>query len=419
MSAERLVSEPVPGPAAANANGHDVAAGGRPTRAEVDLGALARNVQALARRARRPVMAVLKADAYGHGAVAVARAARSAGAPWLGVATVDEGLELRRAGDAGPVLVLGGVYPDEAEAAVAADLTPVLHTMPAGGADGGTTDPAAVVLARLAAAGRRRGRPVAVHLEVDTGMQRLGLAPRDLDPFLDRLEGLNAGAGRGRPGAAPLVVEGLMSHLAAADDPAEASFTREQRAALGEALARLRARGHGPRERHVDNSAGLAEPWAEATLVRPGIALYGAHPPEPSLVEPVMALVSAVVALRAVPAGSSVSYGRRFRAARPSRVAVVPTGYADGLPRCLSERGLALVRGRPARVAGRVCMDWTMLDVTDMPEVQVGDPVVWFGRHDGAWLPAEQVAEAAGTIAYELFCGVGPRVPRRYLGDPR
>lgn len=420
MSAERLVSEQGPGSAAATVSGCDVAASGRPTRAEVDLGALARNVRALARRAGRPVMAVVKADAYGHGAVAVARAARAAGATWLGVSTTDEGLELRRAGDPGPILVLGGLYPDEVEAAVAADLTPVLHTMPAGGADGGTTDPAGAVLARLAAAGRRRGRPVAVHLEVDTGMQRLGLAPQDLDPFLDRLERLNADAGRGRPEApAALMVEGLMSHLAAADDPAEASFTRGQRAALGEALARLRARGYTPRERHIDNSAGLAEAWAEATLVRPGIALYGAHPPEPGLVEPVMALVSAVVALRAVPAGGTVSYGRRFRAARPSRVAVVPTGYADGLPRRLSERGSALVRGRPAQVAGRVCMDWTMLDVTDMPEVRVDDPVVWFGRHGGAWLPAEQVAETAGTIAYELFCGVGPRVPRRYVGDPR
>ncbi|HWP34326.1 MAG TPA: alanine racemase, partial [Thermodesulfobacteriota bacterium] len=261
-------------------------------------------------------------------------------------------------------------------------------------------------------------RPLAIHVKIDTGMGRLGLAPAEVDPFLDHLERLNALARRARPGAPPaLVVEGVMSHLAAADDPAEAAFTRDQRAALDAALARFRARGHPPRERHLDNSASLVDPWPEATLVRPGIALYGAHPPEPGLVEPVMALVSAVVVVREVPVGASVSYGRRFRAARPSRIAVVPTGYADGLPRALSERGFALVRGRRAPIAGRVCMDWTMLDVTDLPEVAVGDPVVWFGRYGGAWLPAEVVARTAGTVAYELFCGVSLRVPRRYL-DP-
>ncbi len=380
--------------------------GGRPTRAEIDLAALGRNLRALARRAGRPVMAVVKADAYGHGAVEVGRTARAAGAPWLGVATTGEGLLLRQAGDTGPILLLGGLYPDEAEAAVAAGLTPVLHTLPADGPAAGATDAAAATLARLAAAGRRRGRPVPVHVKLDTGMHRLGLAPAELSPFLDRLERLRDG----------LVVDGLMSHLAAADDPVEAAFTAQQRAALDEALARLHARGHSPTHRHVDNSAGLADPWPKATLVRAGIALYGAHAPSAGLVEPVMSLVSAVTGLRDVAAGESVSYGRAFRATRPTRVALVPTGYADGLPRQLSGVGTALVKGRRAPIAGRVCMDWTMLDVTDVPDVAVGDPVLWFGRLAGAALPAEEVAALTGTLAYSVFCGVGPRVPRRYTG---
>lgn len=381
-------------------------AGGRPTRAEIDLAALGRNLRALARRAGRPVMAVVKADAYGHGAVEVARVARAAGAPWLGVATADEGLVLRRAGDRGPILVLGGLYPDETEAAVAADLTPVVHTLPAEGPGAEATDPAAAVLARLAAAGRRRGRPVEVHLKVDTGMHRLGLGLAEVEPFLDRLD-------RYRDG---LVPDGLMSHLAAAADPAEAAFTARQRAALDGALDRLRARGHEPPHRHVDNSAGLTDRWPQATMVRAGIALYGAHAPEPGLVEPVMRLLSAVTGVREVPAGETVSYGRTFRATRATRVAVVPTGYADGLPRQLSGVGAAIVRGRRVPIAGRVCMDWTMLDVTDLPEVRVGDPVLWFGRLGEASLPAEAVAGLAGTVAYTLFCGVGSRVPRRYLG---
>jgi alanine racemase len=383
----------------------------RPTLATVDLDALARNARALARRSGRRVLAVVKADAYGHGAPAVARVARAAGAPWIGVATADEGLALRAAGDRGPVLVLGGLYPDEVEAAVDADLTPVVHGLPAAGPDAATGDPTGAVIARLAAAARRRGRPVGLHLKVDTGMNRLGLSPHEVDPFLDRVGRLLVGPG------APLRVEGLMSHLAAADDPAEAPFTAAQRAALDEALARLAARGHHPDERHVDNSAGLADPWPKATLVRAGIALYGAHAPEPGLVEPVMSLTSAVAALREVAAGATVSYGREFRAAGPARIAAVPTGYADGLPRALSGLGRALVGGRPAPIAGRVCMDWTMLDVTGLPGVRVGDPVLWFGRHGGAALAAEEVARAAGTVAYEVFCRVGARVPRRYLGQ--
>lgn len=379
--------------------------GGRPTRAEIDLAALGRNLRALAQRARRPAMAVVKADAYGHGAVQVARAAREAGAPWLGVATAGEGLELRRAGDAEPILVLGGLYPEEVDEAVAADLTPVLHALPGEGA-AAETDPAAAVVGRLASLGRQRGRPVAVHLKVDTGMHRLGLLPAELPACLDRLE---------RHGGA-LRLDGLMSHLAAADDPAETAFTRAQRRALDEALALLERRGHAPTHLHVDNSAGLAEPWPRATMVRAGIALYGAHAPAGVAVEPVMSLVSAVTGLKDVAAGDTVSYGRAFRATRPSRVAIVPAGYADGLPRQLSSVGWALVRGLRAPIAGRVCMDWTMLDVTDIPATCVGDPVLWFGRLAGAALPAEEVAALTGTVAYTLFCGVGPRVPRRYTG---
>jgi alanine racemase len=379
----------------------------RPTRALIDLGALAYNLRALERRARRPVMAVVKADAYGHGALAVARVAREAGAAWLGVATVDEGLELRRAGDGGSILVLGGVYPGEVDDLAEADLTPVVAALPAIGGEG---DQTGLTLARLASAARRRGRPIGFHLKVDTGMHRLGIAPDEVDLFLDRVGTLVTGAG------APLRIEGLMSHLACADDPAEQGFTDRQRAALDGALARLEARGQSPGERHVDNSAGLVTAWEKATLVRAGIALYGAHAPEPGLVLPVMSLVSGVAALREVRRGGRVSYGGTFTAARPTLVASVPIGYADGLPRALSGRGEALLGGRRAPIAGRVCMDWTMLDVTDIPGVRVGDPVLWFGRGDDGALPAEAVAATAGTLAYELFCRVSPRVPRRYSG---
>ncbi|HEU5322349.1 MAG TPA: alanine racemase, partial [Methylomirabilota bacterium] len=287
-----MLTTEAPGPAAG--------LGRRPTRAHIDLGALARNVRALGRRSGRRVMAVVKADGYGHGAVPVARAARAAGAAWVGCATVAEGVELRRAGDAGPILVLGGFYPEEVDEALADALTPVVYGLPPRGGEAVAADLGGATLARLAAAGRRRGRAVPVHVKLDTGMRRLGLAPDELPAFLDRLDALNA---RG----VVLQVEGLMSHLAAADDPAEAAYTAGQRAALDDALTLLAARGHAPRERHLDNSAGCADPWAAATLVRPGIALYGAHAPEAGLVEPVMTLASAVTALRDVPAGATVS----------------------------------------------------------------------------------------------------------------
>ncbi|MDQ7859590.1 MAG: alanine racemase [Armatimonadota bacterium] len=357
------------------------------TWATVDLDALEHNVRLLAARAPAALMAVVKADAYGHGAVAVARAALAAGAVWLGVAAPEEALELRAAGVDARLLILGSTAPAWLERVGAAGC-----------------EVTASGVADIAAVGRLgpRARP-RVHIEVDTGMTRGGAT-------LAQLPDVVVAAAR-----AGVAVAGVSTHLACADDQ-DSAATRAQLARFAEAVRVVRARFPSALA-HAAASAGLVGfPDAALDLVRPGIALYGV-PPAPHLdpgLRPVMAVRSRVVRVLRVPAGTPVSYGATYRAATATTIATVPVGYADGYPRQLSGQGVMMVGGRRHPVAGRVCMDYTMLDVGDAA-VHEGDEVLVFGEE----LPAVEVAAAAGTIAYELLCRLGRRVPRVYLRGGR
>jgi alanine racemase len=375
--------------------------GERPTTASVDLAALSHNYAEAERLAGgRQVIAVVKADAYGHGAVPVARRLVAAGAKRLAVATVAEAAELRAAAVRVPILVLGGVH-DAAEAddAAALDLVPAIQ-------HGGHVP-------LLARAARERGARLAVELEVDTGMARMGVAPEDV-------AALSAAIAR----EASLALEGVYTHLACADE-ADLGPTRRQLALFGEVLAGLRARALAPARVHVANSAGLVAGAElgdalppEVNAVRPGLLLYGVQPsatraPAAAL-RPVMSLRTRVSNVRHVRRGDPVGYGATFRAKQRGRVATLPIGYADGIPWSLGNRGHVLLRGRKVRIAGRVSMDLVTLDVGEGP-VEIGDPVVVFGQGagaDAARLPVEEQAEAAGTIPYELLVRVSRRVPR-------
>lgn len=372
----------------------------RPTHAEIDLSAIAANV-ALACRLAGPetrVMAVVKADAYGHGAVPVARVALGAGATWLGVAIPEEAVPLREAGIACGILVLGPIAPDQADLVAAHDL------------DQCVSDQAqAEALDRAA---RARGRVLALHLKVDTGMGRVGLRPREVRRVAEKIWALPS-----------VRLAGLMTHFADAEAD-EPGFAREQLVRFAEAARELAAAGIPAPLRHAANSAALLFlPEARLDLVRPGIMLYGYHPRGPrggpeSPLRPALRLRTAISQIQDVAQGESVSYGRTFVAPRDLRVATLPVGYADGCGRLLSNRGRVLIRGQRVPIVGRVCMDMTMVDVSGFPDVRVGDEAVLIGRQGADEITADEVAELQGTISYEVLCRIGPRVPRVYLPPP-
>jgi alanine racemase len=369
----------------------------RPTVAEIRLSALRHNVHAI--RALLPqgagLLGIVKANAYGHGALPVARALEADGARMLGVATVEEGVELREGGIRLPVVVLGGVDPPQAAEAHA-------HALSAALFDLGQID----YLARTA---EEAGRPFPVHLKVDTGMGRLGLLPREAMAAAERIASTPA-----------LRMEGWMTHLSSADGPAaeDAEYTAAQLAAFRGMLPAVRkAFGDGVAV-HALNSAGILRFREEAfDLVRPGIALYGCSPlpagGAPPDLRPVMRVVTKVVSLKELPAGHAVSYGRRYRCDGARRIAVVPVGYADGYRRALTGRARMSVAGHPVPVVGRVCMDHTMIDVTGVPGVAIGTDVEVMGE---ASMGAEEMARICGTIPYEILVQVGPRIPRVTVG---
>lgn len=365
---------------------------GRPLWAEVDLDALTHNIRQIQRRIGpdRQIMAVVKANAYGHGAPAVARAAVAAGATHLGVACVDEGVQLRSAGVMAPIVLLGFLPPWEAVSAVAHRLTPTVTT----------TETAQA----LDAACQTLGTTVDVHLKLDTGMARLGVGPDEAPAFVRYLQTLPT-----------LTLRGVYTHFAVADE-ADKAFTRRQFAVFMEIANRLSS----GLLRHVANSAAIADlPEMALDMVRPGIALYGCYPSahvgrELGL-RPVLSLRSYVARVHPLAAGETVSYGRTWTATRASRIALIPCGYADGLPRITSNRGAVLIRGRRAPVAGRICMDQHMVDVTDIPEAALGDEAVIIGRQDESVITVEEIATLAGTINYEVLCAIAARVPRHYL----
>jgi alanine racemase len=358
----------------------------RPTVAVIDLAAVRHNVRAL-KPATSELMAVVKGDGYGHGAVPVARAAQEAGATWLGVALVEEGIELREAGVREPVLVLSEVPRGREEIALDAELTPTVYT------DEGVD--------AVADASRRLGRSTAVHVKVDTGMHRVGVYPPErVRPLVERA----ASSG--------LDVQGAWTHFARAED--DESTTRAQLARFVESVELLPER---PRILHAANSAATIRfPESHLDLVRPGIACYGVEPApgigaELSL-RPALTWRSAVTMVKRLPAGEAISYGHRYTLSRSSVIATVPVGYADGYARALSS-GEVLIRGRRHPVAGSVTMDQILVDCGD-DEVAVGDDVVLLGTQGREAVTADDLGRIMGTIAYEVVTMIGERVPREY-----
>lgn len=336
------------------------------------------------------MIAVVKAGGYGHGARIVSAGLVGGGVDALAVATVAEAAELRAGAIHVPILLLQGLHaPDEADFAHEQVLTSAVGRMDA--------------LAPLEAAAERAGRPFPVHLKFDTGMTRLGFAPEEIDALLDRV--------LDNP---QLDVQGLMSHLACADD-ADSAETPRQRASFTALVARARERGLEPEWIHMDNSPGVLHgPTEGTTAIRPGLALYGADPTLEGGADlaPVMSLCTRVAQVLSVPAGRSVGYGASYTTERDTRIAILPLGYADGLPRAAGPGGWTVgLRDRVLPLAGRVSMDLCAIDAGDEP-VEVGDEVLVFGRRHGLELRVEERAALCGTVAYEILTGIGPRVPR-------
>jgi alanine racemase len=367
----------------------------RLTWVETDLDAIRHNQRRLIALAEgAPVMAVVKANAYGHGAVGVARAALEAGAAWLGVARAGEGLALRAAGLDAPILVLGYTPPELAAEALGQNITLTVFD--------------ADVAAAYAAAGRALGRPARVHVKLDSGMGRLGVLPADALDFVRALRGL-----------AGLSVDGLFTHFAASDMADQAS-TLAQIAALDGVLGALSAAGLRPSCVHAANSAAVVrQPNARYDLVRSGIMLYGLDPsddvPCPPGFRPVLTWKTVVAQVKILPAGHGVSYGPEYATAAQETVAVLPVGYADGYRRVPKNVNSVLVGGQRAPVRGRVCMDQCVAGVSHVPGVRVGDEVVLLGRQGAEQLRAEEVARRWGTINYDVTSGIMARVERFFV----
>ena len=366
----------------------------RPTVAIIDLDALGHNLHQISSRLPEGIelCAIVKADAYGHGAVPISRELDTLGVNGFAVATVEEGIELRTAGIRKPILVMGASVHGMDEALDHA-LTPVIYSLH--------------VADVVSQAARHRGHAVGVHIKLDTGMGRLGILPSEWRKHLRRF--LNDPW---------LRVEGILSHYSSAEkDPA---FTALQLTRFKRALALAAQCGISGAQYHIAKSAGiLAFPQGHYDLVRPGILLYGSYP-DPSLrsrieVRPVMNLRTQILHAKTVPKDTPISYGQTFRTRKRSIIATLPIGYADGYRRDLSNKGWVLVHGRRAPVVGNVTMDLTMVDVTQIPGVKEGDEVILFGAGREGLLPVDDLASCIGTIPYELLCGISRRVPRVYL----
>jgi alanine racemase len=377
--------------------------GQRPTWAKIDLNALAANFHVVKERVGPGVnvMAVVKANAYGHGAVECARRLEVEGADWFGVALPEEGIELREGGIEKSVLCLAGFWHGQERACLQENLTPVVFRPD--------------MIEALNRAARDRRAVADVHIKIDTGMGRLGVRFDEVGDFVQAIKRFEN-----------IRVDGLMTHFAAADEPRCGPLTAEQITRFNDAVTTFREHGHNPTYRHLANSAGIygqPDAYGEngANMVRPGGVLYGlwrdildpAHHDEN--LQPVMSLHTRISLLKWVPPGETVGYGCTFEAASKTLVATIPIGYDDGYMRALSNRGHAIVRGVFATVIGRISMDLTIIDVTNVPEVKLDDEVILLGSHSRLSVTAEEIARTAGTLSYEVTCGIGRRVPRVYM----
>lgn len=368
---------------------------GRPTFAEIDLKALEFNYSALRKKVSKGVkfLAVVKADAYGHGAIPVSLKLERLGVDYLGVAISEEGIELRKQGIKTPILILGGVYHNEdIERLLKFNLTPVVFR-----------EESLRYISNLA---KRRKRRIKVHLKVDTGMNRLGVPFDYWSEFLSILKKYPE-----------VEVEGIMSHFSMVD---EDDFTHKQWMKFEKALEMARQKGIHYEYFHMANSSTiLSFPEYCGNFVRPGIMLYGAYPSASLMglikLKPVMTLKSSIHHLKWISAGERISYGGTFITKRRSHIATIPIGYGDGYSRFLSNKGEVLIHGRKAPIVGLVCMDFFMVDVTDIPDVKIGDEVILIGKQKGKRITVEEVAQKIGSIPYEVLCSIGKRVPRKYL----
>ena len=373
----------------------------RPTSAEIHLGNMRHNfdcIKGLVHQNIR-IMAMVKADAYGHGAVQISRALAGLGVASLSVATVEEGLELRESGISAPVIVMGGLMGVGSAAAgmmVGANLIPVVHS--------------SEVLGFLDATAAAAHKMIGVHLKIDTGMTRLGVMPKALANVLNRFkESKN------------LRLDGVMTHLADADDD---KYTDYQLGLFKNCVAQVEEMTGPVPVWHIANSTAilnghyLTNSTSGEHWVRPGLALYGSNSfvaKDKAAFKPVMTLKSKVVMIKSVPAGTKVSYSCTFETKRESKIGVIPIGYADGYPCALSNKAFVLVKGKRVPVVGRVTMDMIMVDLTDLKEHHVGDDVILMGEQGGSNISVDEIAGWAGAIPYEIFCGVSKRIPRIYV----
>ena len=371
---------------------------GRPTWAEVDLDALAHNFHVIRQRVGPDVkvLAAVKANAYGHGAVECSRRLEREGADWFGVALPEEGVELRNAGITAPILCMGGSWKAQEGLCIQQKLTPVVYRLD--------------VAAALNRAAAEAGTTVDIHVKIDTGMGRLGVRCDDLPEFCDALKRLQN-----------IRVDGVMTHLASADDQTKREYTEKQVQRFRAAQSTFQDRGFTPGHVHAANSAGLFA-FAESrfNLVRPGGTLYGftrdvlpGDLEQPAL-RPVISLYSRIEFLKQVKTGEKLGYGGTFETTRDSVIATIPIGYDDGYRRAFSNKARVIVRDQFASVVGRVSMDLTIIDVTDVPDVAVDDRVTLLGSAGNCSITAEDLGELAQTISYEITCGISQRVPRIY-----
>lgn len=365
----------------------------RPTWAEIDLSCLGFNLAQIKRFVSPEVkiMPIVKADAYGHGLVEVSQYLLSQGIDYLGIATVDEGMILRDSGIGIPLLILGSITPEETEAVLEYNLIPTVCNLE--------------VATRFNNLALQKNRHANVHIKIDTGMGRIGISCQEaLDFFLKLKELPN------------LVIEGIWTHFASAE---EAEFTNVQLNRFNFVIGGLRQLGFNFLYIHAANSTAiLRNKESHFNLVRPGLTLYGVYP-DASLREivelkPVMMIKTRTVFLKKVSAGQSISYGRTFITSRESLIATLPVGYGDGYSWLLSNRGVVLVKGMRVPVVGRVCMDQIMIDVTEVPDVKIGEEVVLVGQQGNERITAEELASMATTIPYEVLCKISPRIPRIY-----
>jgi alanine racemase len=389
---------------------------GRPVWAEISLEAIRHNLEVIRKHvgAKRKVLAVVKSNAYGLGAVPIAKALEKAGTEWFGVTCANEGIELREAGIRRRILVLTGFWPGEEKRLIDNGLTPTVTRV---------GDVRHLERAAKSALGRgrgmrgARGKPprVAFHLKINTGMNRLGILPSEIDAFVAALAD-----------APHIQLESTYTHFASAEDFTSAQTDQQEKTFRG-CLTRLRELGVSPGIVHMANSgATCARPTTWEDMVRPGAILYGYHqgfePPEKKLeimklmpFEPCLSLRARIISLREIAAGQAVGYAARFVAQRPSRIAVINAGYADGIVRHRTNRGCVLLHGRRVPLVGTISMDLTTVDVTDVPDAELGDVITIYGKDGDSSIEVSDVARELGTVTSDLLCALGRRVPKYYL----